>query len=172
VDIPVVLDPVMVAASGARLVPEEAVKALSGTLLPLATVVTPNVPEAAVLLGLQPARDVEGMRAQAEALSARGPAVLLKGGHLTGEESVDVFLNAGRAEVLSSPRVETRNTHGTGCTLSSAIAAHLAQGASLAEAVRSAKDYITAAIGHADELKVGTGHGPVHHFHALWPRPT
>ena len=169
--LPVVLDPVMVAASGARLVSEEAVAALSGTLLPLATVVTPNIPEAAVLLGTEPAQKVEEMRTQAAALSARGPAVLLKGGHLTGAQSVDVFAHDGEVESLSAQRVTTRNTHGTGCTLSSAIAAHLARGGTLPEAVRAGKDYITAAIDHADDLRVGSGHGPVHHFHALWPRP-
>lgn len=167
--VPVVLDPVMVAASGDRLVPEEAVAAIAEHLFPRATVVTPNIPEAAVLLGTAPAADEAAMRAQAEALAARGPAVLLKGGHLEDGESVDLFLSGGRLERLPAPRVATRNTHGTGCTLSSAIAARLARGASLPEAVRAAKAYISAAIAAADELHVGTGHGPVHHFHALWP---
>lgn len=169
VAIPVVLDPVMVAASGHRLVPEEAVASLCRTLIPRASIVTPNVPEAAVLLGTEAARTVDEMVAQAEALAASGPSVLLKGGHLSGAESVDVFLHEGRAELLRSPRVETRNTHGTGCTLSSAIAAHLARGAPLADSVRLAKAYISAAIAAADQLDVGAGHGPVHHFHALWP---
>jgi hydroxymethylpyrimidine/phosphomethylpyrimidine kinase len=166
--VPVVLDPVMVAASGDRLVPEGAVTALAEHLFPRATIVTPNIPEAAVLLGTVPATDEAAMRAQAEALAARGPAVLLKGGHLEDGESVDLFLSGGRLERLVSPRVTTRNTHGTGCTLSSAIAAHLARGATLPEAVRAAKAYISAAIAAADTLEVGSGHGPVHHFHALW----
>jgi len=169
VAVPVVLDPVMVAASGHRLVPEEAVASISANLFPRAAIVTPNLPEAAVLLGTAEARTEAEMIAQAEALAARGPSVLLKGGHLSGAESVDVFLHEGRSELLRSPRVETRNTHGTGCTLSSAIAAHIARGATLDAAVRSAKAYISAAIAAADTLNVGRGHGPVHHFHALWP---
>ena len=170
--LPVVLDPVMVAASGARLVPQEAVAALNGTLLPIATLVTPNIPEAAVLLDVEPAQTVEAMCVQAEALAARGPAVLLKGGHLSGVQSVDAFAHDGQIETLSAPRVTTQNTHGTGCTLSSAIAAHIARGADLSDAVHAGKDYISAAIDHADDLRVGTGHGPVHHFHALWTQPS
>ncbi|RAI00535.1 bifunctional hydroxymethylpyrimidine kinase/phosphomethylpyrimidine kinase [Acuticoccus sediminis] len=168
VPVPVVLDPVMVAASGDRLVPVEAVAALRDRLFGVATIVTPNVPEAAVLLGTAEATDEAGMRAQAMALADRGPAILLKGGHLDGRESVDVLCIDGACERLTSPRVATRNTHGTGCTLSSAIAAHLAQGAPLREAVAGAKAYISGAIAAADELTIGRGHGPVHHFHALW----
>jgi hydroxymethylpyrimidine/phosphomethylpyrimidine kinase len=171
VSAPVVLDPVMVAASGDRLVPEEAVVALRDSLFPRATIVTPNLPEAAVLLGTAAATDEASMREQAAALAARGPAVLLKGGHMEGQDSIDILHVGDTGEVLTSPRVATRNTHGTGCTLSSAIAAHLARGADLREAVRAAKDYISAAIAAADRLHVGHGRGPVHHFHALWHEP-
>jgi len=136
----------------------------------VATIVTPNVPEAAVLLGAPPATSEADMVAQARELSDRGPAILLKGGHMDGGESVDILCLDGQCQRLTSPRVQTRNTHGTGCTLSSAIAAHLARGESLAEAVAAAKRYISASIAAADTIKVGRGHGPVHHFHALWER--
>ncbi|MBJ3777991.1 bifunctional hydroxymethylpyrimidine kinase/phosphomethylpyrimidine kinase [Acuticoccus mangrovi] len=169
VAIPVVLDPVMVAASGHRLVPVEAVAALRRDLFPRATIATPNVPEAAVLLGEPPAETEGEMRDQARALAAGGTAILLKGGHMTGAESVDVLYTDKGVEILTSPRVATRNTHGTGCTLSSAIAAHLARGLPLEAAVRAAKDYISAAIAAADRLHIGHGHGPVHHFYAFWP---
>lgn len=169
IGIPVVLDPVMVAASGDRLVPEVAVSTLRDTLFHVATLVTPNLPEAAVLLGAAPARTVEEMEAQAADLAARGPAILLKGGHLDGAESVDILRIGETSERFSAERIATRHTHGTGCTLSSAIAAHLARGASLREAVFAGKAYVTAAIAAADTLGVGRGHGPVHHFHALWP---
>jgi hydroxymethylpyrimidine/phosphomethylpyrimidine kinase len=166
----VVLDPVMVAKSGDRLLSEDAVAALRQRLLPLATVITPNLPEAAVLLDLEEAEDEAGMIDAAARLRALGPqAVLLKGGHLAkGAESVDVLDDGAEPLTLAAPRIATANTHGTGCTLSSAIAALLARGLPLRAAVREAKAYVTAAIGAADQLKVGHGHGPVHHFHALW----
>ena len=166
----VVLDPVMVAKSGDRLLIPEAVASLRERLLPLATVVTPNLPEAGVLLDTAPAADEADMAAACAGLLALGPRwVLLKGGHLEGSESVDL-LDDGRQRLrLAAPRVATTNTHGTGCTLSSAIAAWLARGLEVPEAVRRAKDYVTAALGAADSLRVGAGHGPVHHFHALWP---
>lgn len=167
--IPVVLDPVMVAASGHRLVPETSVAALRDALMPLATLVTPNVPEAAVLLGEAPAESVAEMEAQAARLAEAGTAVLLKGGHLDGAESVDILRIGGESERLAAIRVATRHTHGTGCTLSSAIAARLARGDDLRAAVHRAKAYVTAAIAAADALAVGRGNGPVHHFHALWP---
>ena len=166
----VVLDPVMVAKSGDRLLRADAVSALRERLLPLATVITPNLPEAAVLLDLEEPEDEAGMIDAAARLRALGPqAVLLKGGHLTkGAESVDVLDDGAEPLTLAAPRIATGNTHGTGCTLSSAIAALLARGLSLRDAVREAKAYVTAAIRAADRLKVGHGHGPVHHFHALW----
>ena len=169
----VVLDPVMVAKSGDPLLREEAVQTLRERLLPLATLITPNLPEAGVLLGREPARDEHGMVEMAAALRALGPfAVLLKGGHLEGGEAIDVLDDGAEPLVLSARRIETEATHGTGDTLSSAIAALLARGLSLREAVRGAKTYLTRAIEAAGELQVGQGHGPVHHFHALWPQET
>jgi hydroxymethylpyrimidine/phosphomethylpyrimidine kinase len=167
----VVLDPVMVAKSGDRLLRPEAIAALRERLLPLATVITPNLPEAAVLLDLEEARDAAGMFEAAVALRALGPqAVLLKGGHLdNGTESIDVLDDGAGPITLAAPRIATRNTHGTGCTLSSAIAGLLARGLPLRDAARDAKAYVTAALSGANRLSVGRGHGPVHHFHALWP---
>jgi hydroxymethylpyrimidine/phosphomethylpyrimidine kinase len=165
----IVIDPVMVAKSGARLLREEAVSALKTQLLPLATLITPNLPEAGVLLDLEPARDAAGMIEMASALRELGPqAVLVKGGHLEGPESIDVLDDGGDPQVLVAPRVATSNTHGTGDTLSSAIAAFLARGHGLREAVREAKAYLSDALRASDQLSVGHGHGPVHHFHALW----
>jgi hydroxymethylpyrimidine/phosphomethylpyrimidine kinase len=166
----IILDPVMVAKSGDRLLREEAVGALSERLLPLATLITPNLPEAGVLLDIEPAHDHAGMIQMAKALRALGPrAVLVKGGHLEGPESIDVLDDgSGEPLILVAPRVATRHTHGTGCTLSSAIAALLARGEGLRESVRAAKAYLTGALRAADQLRVGHGHGPVHHFHALW----
>ena len=165
----VVLDPVMVAASGDRLLVAEAVETLRKDLIPQALLITPNLPEAAALLEGPPAKTETEMREQGEKLLALGPrAVLIKGGHGEGAESVD-FLIAPQAVVrLASERVATQNTHGTGCTLSSAIAAGLARGLDLDDAVRQAKAYVTAAIATSDTLKIGHGHGPVHHFHAWW----
>jgi hydroxymethylpyrimidine/phosphomethylpyrimidine kinase len=169
--VPVVLDPVMVAASGDVLLDEDAVATLRSVLLPLATLITPNLPEAAKLLDTAEAKDEREMGEQARQLRAIGAnAVLIKGGHADGPQAVDLYVDAEGEMRLEAPRVATRNTHGTGCTLSSAIAAELAKGASLREAVREAKAYITAAIGAADELHVGKGRGPVHHFHAWWPK--
>lgn len=166
----VVLDPVMVAKSGDRLLREEAVAALRQDLLPLADLITPNLPEAAVLLGEEPVRERARMAEVAVRLRALGARnVLLKGGHLAGPGSPDLLLVDGEPRWLEGERVETRNTHGTGCTLSSAIAAHLARGRPLPEAVARAKAYLTAALRAADSLGIGHGHGPVHHFHALWP---
>ncbi|MFD1332439.1 bifunctional hydroxymethylpyrimidine kinase/phosphomethylpyrimidine kinase [Methylopila musalis] len=167
----VVVDPVMVASSGARLLSEDAVETLTRRLIPLTTLLTPNLPEAAVLTGRAIARDEDEMAAQAEALLALGArAVLVKGGHGEGAESVDVLRTAdGLARRFAAPRRATRNTHGTGCTLSSAIAAGLAKGAGLEDAVAAAKAYLRAALDQADDLTIGHGHGPVHHFHAWWP---
>lgn len=166
----VILDPVMVAKSGDRLLRAEAVAALRGELLPLATLVTPNLPEAGDLLGRAlPDDDVSAMHAAARELRALGARnVLLKGGHMRGERLVDLLLAGDRAVELAVQRVATKNTHGTGCTLSSAIAALAPQRADLEAAVRDAQAYVHAAIVASDRLQVGAGHGPLHHFHALW----
>ena len=165
----VVLDPVMVAASGDRLLAPEAVNALRHVLLPRALLVTPNLLEAAALLDEPQAGDEQAMCRQAERIFALGPgAVLVKGGHGTGRESTDVLMDAQGVRFFSAPRIETRNTHGTGCTLSSAVAAGLAKGLPLADAVAAGKDFISAAIGASTQLHIGHGHGPVHHFHAFW----
>ena len=165
----VVLDPVMVAKGGASLLERQAVEALTRRLLPLATVLTPNLPEAAALLGKPEAIDRAGMADQAERLLALGPkAVLLKGGHLPGGESPDVLATPGRLRWFEGVRVLTRNTHGTGCSLSSAIAAELGKKRNLPDAVAAAKSFVAGAVRASDALTVGAGHGPLHHFHALW----
>ena len=165
----VVLDPVMVAASGAPLIADTAVAVLRERLLPQVLLVTPNLPEAARLLDLPSAATPAAVEDQARRLLALGPrAVLLKGGHGQGPESADFLLTAERGRWLTAPRIATRNTHGTGCTLSSAIAAGLAKELPLGEAVAAGKAYVTAAIAAADRLSIGHGHGPVHHFHAWW----
>lgn len=171
VSVPIVLDPVMVAASGDKLLSDDAVDALRTRLIPLARVVTPNVPEAAVLLGEDEATDEVALRTQGETLAALGPAILMKGGHLSGPRSVDILARANMApREFAGERIETGNTHGTGCTLSSAIAARLARGDTLIDAIAAARRYLQGAIEASERIKVGTGHGPVHHFHALWER--
>jgi hydroxymethylpyrimidine/phosphomethylpyrimidine kinase len=165
----VVLDPVMVATSGDRLLAPEAVAALKQRLLPLARLITPNLPEAAALTETPLARNEAAMRTQAEKLIAMGAhAVLIKGGHGDGPECVDLLAEGGAISRFAAPRQAVTNTHGTGCTLSSAIAAGLARGEGLADAVGAAKSYITAAIAAGGRLGVGHGHGPVHHFHRWW----
>ena len=130
---------------------------------------TPNLFEAAALLDVPMARDEDEMRAQAQKLLALGAgAVLIKGGHGGGPDSVDLLVEADGCARFAAPRVATKNTHGTGCTLASAIAAGLAKGLSLDDAVRDAKAYVTAAIAAADRLDVGSGRGPLHHFHKWW----
>jgi hydroxymethylpyrimidine/phosphomethylpyrimidine kinase len=167
----VVLDPVMVAKSGDRLLRAEAVDALRSELVPLATVLTPNLPEAGDLLGRAVGEDVEDMHAAARELRALGAqTVLVKGGHGTRETLVDLFFDGSRAVELPARRIATNNTHGTGCTLSSAIAALLPQRPGIASAVRDAREYVLNAIRESDQLHVGSGHGPLHHFHALWAR--
>ena len=164
----VVLDPVMIASSCERLLREDAVGSLRG-LIQRARVVTPNLPEAAALLKTPPARDEAEMRAQAEKLVALGAAaVLIKGGHGSGPQSVDLLVEAGACLRLAAPRAETKNTRGTGCTFASALAAGLAKGLSLDEAARQAKTYVSAAIAAADRLAIGAGRGPLHHFFAWW----
>ncbi|MDT3687731.1 MAG: bifunctional hydroxymethylpyrimidine kinase/phosphomethylpyrimidine kinase [Pseudorhodoplanes sp.] len=165
----IVLDPVMVAASGDRLLVPEAIETLRKELIAQALIITPNLPEAAALLDGPLAKTETEMREQGEKLLELGArAVLIKGGHGEGAESVDVLIEPQAVVRLASERIATQNTHGTGCTLSSAIAAGLAKGLNLAEAVRQAKAYVTAAITASDTLKIGHGHGPVHHFHAWW----
>ncbi|MBY3235106.1 bifunctional hydroxymethylpyrimidine kinase/phosphomethylpyrimidine kinase [Rhizobium laguerreae] len=168
-DIPIVIDPVMIAKGGAALLAPEAVDVLTRRLLPLATLLTPNLPEAAALLHQPVAANRAEMAEQAERLLALGPAaVLVKGGHLDSNESPDVLATAAGLHWFEARRVPTKNTHGTGCTLSSALAAELAKGASAREAVAVAKDYLAGAVAAAGSLTVGSGHGPVQHFHALW----
>ena len=164
---PVVLDPVMVAKSGDALLREDAVSALVEELVPIASIVTPNLPEAARLLGGKSIDSLEDMKNQGMALLGMGSgAVLMKGGHASGDECHDVLVTReDEPLVLTSRRVRTRHTHGTGCTLSSAIAAGLARGQALAGAVEAAHAYLRNAIGSADDLDLGSGHGPVHHYY-------
>jgi hydroxymethylpyrimidine/phosphomethylpyrimidine kinase len=165
----IVLDPVMVAASGDPLIADDAVAVLVEVLIPMVTIITPNLPEAGRLLDEKPAEKPDEVEAQAARLLDRGAkAVLLKGGHGSGAESADYLLTPVGGRWLTAPRIETENTHGTGCTLSSAIAAGLARGRHLEAAVVAAKEYLTAAIAAADQLQIGAGRGPVHHFHAIW----
>lgn len=167
---PVVLDPVMVAASGDPLLADSAVDCLIEVLVPLADLITPNLMEAARMLGTDTAANENEIQDHAERLLALGAkAVLLKGGHGSGAESADLYLDRlGQKLWLREKRIATDNTHGTGCTLSSAIAAGLAKGEPMHEAIRSAKSYIHAAIRAADTLEIGAGHGPVHHFYKFW----
>jgi hydroxymethylpyrimidine/phosphomethylpyrimidine kinase len=166
----VVLDPVMIAKSGHALLDPSAVSALREELVPLATVITPNLPEAGVLLDDEMPTSLAEMRDAVRALHRLGPAyVYLKGGHLAGDDSPDLLYDGKTTVELSARRVHTANTHGTGCTLSSAIAALLPQRPDTRRAVEDAKAYLTAAIAASDQLHVGSGHGPVHHFHGLWP---
>ena len=162
----VVLDPVMVATSGDRLLVPDAVAALRDRLIPRAHLITPNLPEAAALLDEPIAQDETTIAAQGQRLLALGcRAVLIKGGHAHGPESTDYLVTAEQMVTLAAPRIATKNTHGTGCSLSSAIAAHLARGEMPEAAVRAGKAFVSAAIAAADQLDVGRGHGPVHHFY-------
>lgn len=177
----VVLDPVMVAKSGNSLLSHDAIEALREALFPVAFIITPNLPEAAALLGVRMPETLAEMRRAAERLREMLPTapqrwVLLKGGHLPGNETTDLLFDGERMISLSSRRIDTPNTHGTGCALSSAIAALLPQAppdspCPVEFAARRARDYLRNAIARAGWLSVGHGHGPVHHFHALWPKP-
>ncbi|MGE0698602.1 MAG: bifunctional hydroxymethylpyrimidine kinase/phosphomethylpyrimidine kinase [Hyphomicrobiaceae bacterium] len=163
--LPLVVDPVMVATSGDLLLAREAIDTLRTALVPRALLLTPNLPEAAALLGEPIATDEDDARRQLSRLAALGArAVLLKGGHGTGDEAVDLLAIDGRIVRLSAPRIPTRNTHGTGCTLAAAITARLAQGRDLETAVRQAKAYVHAAIASGRDLGVGGGNGPVDHL--------
>ena len=165
----IVLDPVMVATSGDRLLAAEAVDALRTKLIPLASLITPNMPEAAALLNEPVAADEAAIERQGKRLLAMGcPAVLIKGGHGQGAESIDYLVTGSGTIALAAPRIATQNTHGTGCSLSSAIAAGLAKGEDMETAVRHAKAWVSAAIAAADRLDVGRGHGPIHHFHGFY----
>ena len=165
----VVLDPVMVATSGDRLLATDAVEALRTKLIPRASLITPNLPEAAALLDEPVALSEAAIESQGKRLLALGcPAVLIKGGHGQGTESIDYLIGGDGIIALAAPRIATRNTHGTGCSLSSAIAAGLAKGEDMETAVRNAKVWVSAAIAAADRLDVGHGNGPIHHFHGFY----
>jgi hydroxymethylpyrimidine/phosphomethylpyrimidine kinase len=165
----IVFDPVMAATSAERLLDADALDVIRRRLVPLARIITPNLAEAAILLGEEMADSLAAMDQAARRLHQLGPrAVLLKGGHLPGDHCPDLLFDGERVLELSAARVATRNTHGTGCTLSAAIAARLAQGDDVLAACRAAKTYLTAAIAASDRLAVGSGRGPLHHFHALW----
>ena len=165
----VILDPVMIATSGDPLLVDEAVSAMQEHLFPLVDLITPNLHEAAHLTGLDIAKTDAEMETQAAALLQLGAkAILIKGGHSAGDDARDYYSNGNERTWLSSKRFETNNTHGTGCTLSSAIAAGLAKGMVMRDALEMAKAYLAQAIDNADTLEIGTGHGPVHHFHGLW----
>lgn len=165
----IVLDPVMVATSGDRLLASDAVEALRTKLIPRASLITPNLPEAAALLDEPVAASESAIESQGKRLLALGcQAVLIKGGHGQGPESTDYLVNGDGVIALAAPRIATKNTHGTGCSLSSAVAAGLAKGENMETAVRHAKAWISAAIAAADRFAVGHGHGPVHHFHKYY----
>jgi hydroxymethylpyrimidine/phosphomethylpyrimidine kinase len=164
----VVLDPVMVSKSGYALLNQDGRQALTARLFPLTTVVTPNIPEAEALTGAA-IRDEAQMRAAARQIADLGASsVVIKGGHLNSAQAVDIAYDGNRFEVLTGRRIATRNTHGTGCTFSSAIAAYQARGSGFFDAVRHAKQYVAGAIAHG--LAIGKGHGPTHHFYDLYAR--
>ena len=160
-----VVDPVMVAKSGDRLLQEQAVEALRTRLLPLATVVTPNIPEAEVIVGRKIASLEDARRAAKDIVALGARSVVVKGGHLEGDP-VDILYDGRDFREFTAPRIATTSTHGTGCTFASAIAAGLAKGMDVPEAVAQAKEYVTEAIRRA--FPIGHGHGPLHHFYKLW----
>ena len=167
--IPIVLDPVMIAKGGHSLLQDDAVDVLKMHLLPLADILTPNLPEAASLLNETTAQTRQEIETQGRALLEFGPkAVLMKGGHLGGQDSPDALITKTGTIWLDSPRIETKNTHGTGCTLSASLAAELAKNVPIKAAVSNAKTYLLGAIKAADDLEIGSGHGPTNHFHQLW----
>jgi len=166
----IVLDPVMVATSGDKLLQDEAIDTLKNELIPVARVITPNIPEAEILAGKKISSQKD-LAVVAKDLSQRySVSVMLKAGHLGGDELTDIFYNAedGRILELKSERIQTANTHGTGCTLSSAVASFIARGYSLNDAVRNAHDYIHGAVQSGAGYVTGKGHGPVHHFYKYW----
>ena len=161
----IVVDPVMVATSGDLLIRQNAIAVLRGKLIPLATVVTPNIPEAEVLTGMKLRTAAEIREAAQRIVKMGAKTVIVKGGHLKGP-ATDLFFDGKKFTPLNAPRIRTNNTHGTGCTLSAAIAANLAKGQNVAAAVADAKRYITAALRHS--YRIGSGHSPVHHFYKYW----
>ncbi|WP_292956230.1 MULTISPECIES: bifunctional hydroxymethylpyrimidine kinase/phosphomethylpyrimidine kinase [unclassified Neptuniibacter] len=168
-DLKMIIDPVMISKSGNALLSSSAVNVLKDKLLPLAYLVTPNLPEVAALLGEDEPSSIDEMKASAVKLQRLGVSnVLIKGGHLGGENSPDILFDGNEFIEFHHARITTKNTHGTGCTLASAITAYVAKGGAVSEAVAQAKEYITAAIKAADSLNVGRGHGPVNHFHNIW----
>ena len=166
----IVLDPVMVATSGDRLLEENAIVVLRDELLPLVDLVTPNLPEAARLLRQKEASNEAEMFDQLEMLYELSPGVLLKGGHLKGAECIDLLKMDGTTTRLATGRVLTNNTHGTGCTLSAAIAAIRPQRSDWVSAVVDAKSYLSGALAASEQLQIGQGHGPVHHFYESWTK--
>lgn len=169
----IVLDPVMIAKSGDHLLEKSATNELREALLPIATLITPNLPEAGVLLDERPADTIKEMRRAAERLRRlladdEDRWVFLKGGHLPGNNTIDILHNGDQLIELPGTRIQTKNTHGTGCTLAAALAALLPQSSSVAQAASRAKAYLVAAIAKSDQLTVGSGHGPVQHFHNWW----
>ncbi|WP_043874638.1 bifunctional hydroxymethylpyrimidine kinase/phosphomethylpyrimidine kinase [Legionella massiliensis] len=169
-EIPIILDPVLVAKSGDLLLMPDALAAMKKQLIPLVTLITPNLPEAEALLGISAVSGHDMPRAAAQLLEFGANAVLLKGGHLSDNQASDFLLNRqGESQWFTSARIDSKNTHGTGCTLSAAIAAACALGFDLVDACHVAKHYISKAIKAAKDDKVGEGNGPVHHFYHLWP---
>ena len=168
-NISVIIDPVMIAKGGAPLIAKDAMSCLSSKLVPLADILTPNLPEAAALLNEKVALNKDDMVQQAKQLLTLGPqAIYLKGGHFDGPESPDLLMSKTEMRWFEAKRLKTKNTHGTGCSLSAAIAANCAKGLTPLQSCAAAKSFITAAILKADSLTVGAGHGPIHHFHHLW----
>lgn len=168
-DIPVVLDPIMIAKGGRSLLEDAAVSMLKEQLFPLTDLLTPNLPEAASLLGKEIAQTRAEIESQGRALLTLGVnAVLMKGGHFAVDDSPDLLVSSTELIWFEGQRVATKNTHGTGCTLSATLAAELAKGATLENAVHQAKSYLLGAIRAADSLDIGAGHGPTHHFYRLW----
>ncbi|MGL1920642.1 MAG: bifunctional hydroxymethylpyrimidine kinase/phosphomethylpyrimidine kinase [Hyphomicrobiales bacterium] len=170
IDIPIVLDPVMIAKSGDKLLQDAAIETMLEKLFPMSALITPNLPEAAVILQQAEAQNIEEMQQQAATLLSYGAkAVLLKGGHGKGGVCTDLLVSIDGLNLqLNATRIDTQNTHGTGCTYSAAIAAMLAKGFDLPTSVRDAHAYLQQAILASDQLKIGSGHGPVHHFHNMW----
>jgi hydroxymethylpyrimidine/phosphomethylpyrimidine kinase len=168
-NVPVILDPVMIAKGGSHLLTPDAVQTLRGKLVPIAEIITPNLPEAAALLDCDEATSIDEMMDQANMLLALGPkTVYLKGGHLRGRDSPDILMSTDHIETLEGIRIDTKNTHGTGCSLSAALAACRGRNLEMIEAAKESKEFISQAITFSDRMNVGQGHGPIHHFHAFW----